>query len=196
MRGIQSYMGWTHVPNLDSGTKTSDDNPFAGPKLKTPGKVSVNLPTDKWLSTKLSKLNLALVQGYPSRTTEAGALQRDQFVCTAKSQSKWYGVHSESKKDSSSTAKPWNTGCSRIKSTYLRIARQTGIASNPPLSRPISQENLRKWESSARESSTICNQAAGFNRCLLKVQQNMQSQLRTIRTESKGKTASKVSAAR
>ena len=34
MRGIRSYMGWTHVPDVDSGTKTSDDNPFAGPKLQ------------------------------------------------------------------------------------------------------------------------------------------------------------------
>ena len=65
-------MGWTHVPNIDSGAKTSDDNPFAGPKLQTPGKVSVNIPTDEWLCNKLSKLNLTLVQGYPSRTTEAG----------------------------------------------------------------------------------------------------------------------------
>ena len=104
-------------------------------------------------------------------------------------------MHSEPKKDSSSAVKTWNTGSSRINSTYLRIARQAGIASNPPLSRPISQENLRKWERSARESSIICNQAAGFNHCLLKVQQNMQTQLRTIRTESKGKTANKISAA-
>ena len=195
MRGIRSYMGWTHVPDLDSGTKTSDDNPFARPKLQNPGKVSVNLPTDEWLWNKLSKLNITLVQGYPSRTTEAGTLQRDQFVRPAKSQSKRYGVHSETKKDSGSTLKSWNTSSSRINSTYLRIARQAGIASNPPLSRPISQENLRKWERSARESSIICNQAAGFNRCVLKVQQNMHTQLRTIRTESKGKAASKVSAA-
>ena len=194
MRGIRSYMGWTHVPDLDSGTKMSDDNPFAGPKLQHPCKASVNLPTDEWLCNKLSKLNITLVQGYPSRTTEAGTLQRDQFVRPAKSQSKWYGVHSETK-DSGSTPKSWNTSSSRINSTYLRIARQAGIASNPPLSRPISQENLRKWERSARESSIICNQAAGFNRCVLKVQQNMQAQLRTIRTESKGKAASKVSAA-
>ena len=33
MRGIQSYMGWNHIPDMDSGTKSSDDNPFAGPKL-------------------------------------------------------------------------------------------------------------------------------------------------------------------
>ena len=163
-------MGWTHVPDIDSGAKTSDDNPFAGPKLQTPGKVSVNLPTDEWLCNKLSKLNLTLVQGYPSRTTETGTLQRDQFVRPAKSQCKWYGVQAEPKKDSSSAVKTWNTGSSRINSTYLRIARQAGIASNPPLSRPTSQENLRKWERSARESSIICNQAAGFNRCLLKVQ--------------------------
>ena len=99
MRRIRSYMGWTHVPDIDSGTKRSDDNPFAGPKLQTPGKVSVNLPTDEWLCNKLSKLNLTLVQGYHSCTTEAGTLQQDQFVRPAKSQSKWYGVHSEPKKD-------------------------------------------------------------------------------------------------
>ena len=58
MRGIRSYMGWNHILDLDSGTKSSDDNPFAGPKLQTPGKVSVALPTDEWLCNKLSKLNL------------------------------------------------------------------------------------------------------------------------------------------
>ena len=192
MRGIRSYMGWTHIPDVDSGAKTSDDNPFAGPKLQAPGKVSVNLPTDEWLCNKLSKLNITLVQAYPSHTAEAGTLQRDQFVRPAKSQSKWYSLHSETRKDSSNTVKSWNTS---INSTYLRIARQAGIASNPPLSRPISQENLRKWERSARESSIICNQAAGFNHCLLKVQQNMQAQVKTIRTESKGKSASRVSSA-
>ena len=31
MRGIRSYMGWTHVPDIDTGAKTSDDNPFTGP---------------------------------------------------------------------------------------------------------------------------------------------------------------------
>ena len=41
----------------------------------------------------------------------------------------------------------------------------------------------------------IYNQAAGFNHCLLKVQQNMQSQIKAIKTESKGKSAAKASAA-
>ena len=56
MRGIRSYMGWNHIPDVDSSATTSGDNPFAGPKLHTPGKVSVNLPTDEWLCKKISLL--------------------------------------------------------------------------------------------------------------------------------------------
>ena len=191
MRGIRPYMGWNHIPDLDSGATTADDNPFAGPKLQTPGKVSVNLPTDEWLCKKMSKLNLTLVQGYPTRMSEGGGLLRDQFVRPARSTGKWYGLHTDPKKDSGDTVSSWNTISSRLNSTYLRIARQAGIATNPPLSHPISQESLRKWEKSAHESSVICNQAAGCNCCLLKIQQNMQSQLKAICVESKGKSATK-----
>ena len=49
MRGIRSYMDWTHIPDIDSSAATSGDNPFAISKLQTPGKVSVPLPTDEWL---------------------------------------------------------------------------------------------------------------------------------------------------
>ena len=195
MRGIRSYMGWNHIPDTDSGVTTSEDNPFAGPKLHTPGKISVNLLTNEWLCRKMSKLNITLVQGYPTRTSEAGGLLKDQFVRPPKSQQKWYGFHPNPKKDSDQTVSAWHTRSSRLNSTYLRIARQAGIASSPPMSRPISQENLCKWERSARESTDICNNAASFNRCLLKIQENMNSQLKAIRVESKGKTAAKVSSA-
>ena len=127
--------------------------------------------------------------------SEAGGLLRDQFVRPTRSTGKWYGLHTDPKKDSSDTVSSWNTNSSRLNSTYLRIARQAGIATNPPLPRPISQESLRKLEKSARESSVICNQAAGFNRCLLKIQKKMQSQLKDICVESKGKSAAKASAA-
>ena len=195
MRGIRSYMGWHHIPDTDSGATTSEDNPFAGPKLHTPGKTSVNLPTDEWFCRKMSKLNITLAQGYPTRTSEAAGLLRDQFVRPPKSQQKWYGFHPNPKKDSDQTVFYWHTGASRFNSIYLRIARQAGIASSPPMSRPISQESLHKWERSARKSTVICNHAASFSRCLLKIQENMNSQLKAIRVESKGKTATKVSAA-
>ena len=61
-------MGWTHIPDMDTATATSDDNPFAGPKTQPTGKVSVNMPTDEWLCRKMGKLNLTLVEGYPSRS--------------------------------------------------------------------------------------------------------------------------------
>ena len=90
MRGIRSFMGWTHIPDMDSAAATSDDNPFAGPKAQLMGKVSVKMPTDEWLCRKMGKLNLTLVEGYPSCSSEAGGLLKDQFVRPARSQSKWY----------------------------------------------------------------------------------------------------------
>ena len=51
-------------------------------------------------------------------------------------------------------------------------------------------------EKSACEASIICNQAAGFNQCLYKVQDSMQSQLKVMKAEfSKGKSSCKVSQA-
>ena len=38
MQGIRSFMGWSHIPEMDSTASTSDDNPFAGPKTVTPAK--------------------------------------------------------------------------------------------------------------------------------------------------------------
>ena len=195
MRGIRSFLGWTHIPDMDTTTGSSEDNPFAGPKLQTPGKISVQLPTDEWLCRKISKLNLTLTDGYPSCSAEAGGLQRDHFLKPPRSRAKWYGCHPQQKSDTTETLMSWSTDSSKLNSGYLRIARQAGIATSPPQSWPISQDTLRKWEKSARESSVICNQAAGFNRCLMKVQQDMQSQLKVIRLEHKGKSSSKLSTA-
>ena len=79
IRGIRSYMGWTHIPDMDTATSTSDDNPFVGPKTQPTGKVSVKMPTDEWLCRKMGKLNLTLVEGYPSRSSEAGGLKTSLY---------------------------------------------------------------------------------------------------------------------
>ena len=126
MRGIRSFMGWTHIPDMDSAAATSDDNPFAGPKTQPTGKVSVKMPTDEWLCRKMGKLNLTLVEGYPSRSTEAGDLLKDQFVRPARSQSKWYGsVPSQQKSDTGSgkTVSSWSTDASKVNSTYSQCSR-------------------------------------------------------------------------
>ena len=63
MKGIRSYMGSSDIPDLDNMNTASDDNPFSGPKTTTPGKVSVQMPTEDWLCKKMAKLNLTLVEG-------------------------------------------------------------------------------------------------------------------------------------
>ena len=47
MRGIRSFMGWTHIPDMDMAASTADDNPFAGPKAQPTGKISVSMATDE-----------------------------------------------------------------------------------------------------------------------------------------------------
>ena len=186
MKGIWEYMGWSDIPDLDSANTGSDDNPFSGPKAVIPGKVSVQMPTEDWLCKKIGKLNLTLVEGYPSRSSEAGGLLMDQFLRTVKSQSRWYGLATDHKADPAAVS-GWSTESSKLNSCFSRISRQSGLTSTPPASRRISKESLKRWEKSAREALVICNQAASFNRCLLRVQQDMQCQLKTLRrTQRKG----------
>ena len=85
----------------------------------------------------------------------------------------------------------WCTDACKLNSSYSRIARQSGLASTHPTSRRIPQETLRRWEKFAREATVICNQAASLNRCLFKVQQNMQEQLKNVRSDSKGNSSAK-----
>ena len=129
-------MGWTHIPDMDTATSTSD-NPFAGPKTQPAGKVSVRMPTDEWLCRKMGKLNLTLVEGYLSHSSEASGLLKDQFVRPAKSQARWYGLFCDQQKTESGTGKAvssWSTDASKVNSTYSHIARAVGIASTPPAS--------------------------------------------------------------
>ena len=80
MRGIRSFMGSTHIPDMDTTTSTGNDNSFAGPKAQPAGKVSVLMPTDELLCEKMAKVNITLVEGYRPRSSEAGGLLKDQFV--------------------------------------------------------------------------------------------------------------------
>ena len=46
MRGIRSYMGWSHIMDMDHTASSAEDNPFAGLKSQPTGKVSVFMPVD------------------------------------------------------------------------------------------------------------------------------------------------------
>ena len=63
VRGIRSFMGWTHIPDVDTSSSSADDNLFAASKQQPLGRISVKLPIDKWLCKKMDKLNITLVEG-------------------------------------------------------------------------------------------------------------------------------------
>ena len=114
----------------------------------------------------------------------------DHFLKTPRSQAKWYGLYSDQQAVPTKVSS-WYTGHCKLNSSFGRISRKAALASTPPASRRISQDTLRRWERTAREASVVCNQSASFNRCLFKVQKDMQAQLRTIRSDSKCKGSTK-----
>ena len=74
----------------------------------------------------------------------------------------------------------YSTGTMSHPTLIAPIARSSDLPSIPLASGPISQEILRKCEKAAKNSSYVCHQAVGFNRCLTRVQDFMQTQLKII----------------
>ena len=168
IRGVRSFMNWHHIPDYDNSAASMDDNPFAGSRVKTTGKVSVKLPVDEWLCKKLEKLNVTIAEGYPSRNSETSGLLRDQFVKTPRF-SKWYDMQAIKKGDASTQAvSHWSPEPAKLNSMFSRVARRS--LPSAPASRTFSQDTLRRSEKAFREQSVMCNHAAGLSRCLTKVQ--------------------------
>ena len=188
MRGVRSFMNWHKVPKFETVSSTADDNPFAGPRVRPTGKVSVKLPVDNWLCRKMYSLNLTLTEGYPTRNTDNTGLLRDQFIKTARS-SRWYGMHA-GKDSESTTVRTWSPDPAKLNHSFSRVARRN-LPTAPP-SRAFSQDLLRGWERAAREQIIMFNQAAGLSRCLTRVQDSMDTQLKTLRLDSKGKSSEKM----
>ena len=191
-------MGWTHIPDLEYSPTSRTDNPWTGHRSQPVGKVSVLLPPEDWLCKKLENMNLVLIEGYPSKSSEPGGLHTDQFLRPPKSQSRWYGIHPAEPKDPTRPGKyvnTWPNDVAKLNSAFTRIAKQN-VANTQPAVRQLSQDTVRKWEKAAKESSYICNQAAGFNRCITKLQDSVQEQVRILHNEmGKGKSSAKAQSA-
>ena len=138
------------------------------------------------------------MEGYPSKSTEPGSLHVDQFLRPPKSQSRWYSIHPAEPKDPTRQGKfvnTWHNDAAKLNSAFPRICKPAVANTHPP-SRPLSQVTLRKWEKAAKETSYVCNQSTGFNRCITKLQDNVQENLKALQTElSKGKSSTKAQAA-
>ena len=198
VRGVRAFMGWSHIPDLEYSPTTLADNPWVGHRSQPIGKVSVLLPPEDWLCKKLENFNLVLIEGYPSKSSEPGGLHMDQYLHPRKSQSRWYGIHPAEPKDFTKPGKyvtTWPNDTAKLNNAFTRIAKSSATSSQQP-SHPIAQDTLRKWEKEAKETSYICNQSAGFNHCITKIQDSVQEQLKILQTElGKGKSSTKAQTA-
>ena len=185
IRGVRSFMNWHKIPEFETVSSAADNNPFVGARTQPTGKVG---PVDDWLCRKMSKLNLTITEGYPTRNTDNTGLLRDQFIKPPRS-SRWYGMHAEKDRESS-TVRIWSPEPAKLNHSFSRIARRS-LPTAPP-SRTFSQDLLSHWERAAREQTIMCNQAAGLSRCLTRVQDSMSTQLKTLRLDSKGKSSEKM----
>ena len=108
------------------------------------------------------------------------------------------GIHPSDPKDPTRPGKyvnSWPNDAAKINSAFPRIAKPN-IANSQPTSHQLSQDTVRKWEKAAKESSYICNQSAGFNRCITKIQDSVQEQLKILQAElGKGKSSAKAQSA-
>ena len=90
----------------------------------------------------------------------------------------------------------WRNSEAKVNSQFPRITKALAYPSTGPLSRPISQESLRRWERAAREDSYVINHAAGFNRCSSELQDRMSQNIALLCTRlNKGKPPKEVSSA-
>ena len=164
---VWAFMGWTHIPDLEYF-------PTSWTGLDTVhsqwAKCQCCSRQKTGFAKKLENMNLVLIEGYPSKSSEPGGLHMDKFLHPHKSQSRWYGIHPAEPKDPSRPGKyinTWPNDVATINSSFPHIAKPN-IANSQPAVRQIPQDTIRKWEKAAKESSCICNQSAGFNRCITK----------------------------
>ena len=55
-------MNWNQVPEFENSATSHDENPFAGSKSHSTGKLSVKLPSDEWLCQKLENSNVSCLR--------------------------------------------------------------------------------------------------------------------------------------
>ena len=69
----------------------------------------------------------------------------------------------------------WLDEASQRNRAFNRLSEPLASVLAP--SRPITQETIHKWEESLKESTMVCNQAARFNRCVNKIQDEVLNNL-------------------
>ena len=112
-----------------------------------------------------------------------------------KMQNRWYNLHpSPNPVDNRplKVVKYWSNDPPHLNNSFSRISKLSGLTVTPPPLHPVAQDTLCKWDKALCEGTYVCNQAAGFNRCITKLQMDIQSNLKSLESElAKGKSSQK-----
>ena len=195
---VRSFMGWNYIPVFEGDFIEPDksNNPRKGKVPKCPARVSVAMPLDDGLCQNLEWLNTTVAEGYPSRSQDSGGLKKNQSIKMPKSQSRWYQMHTIKLDISHRPGKSvfsWRNTEMKVNSQFPRITKAAAYPPTGPVSCPITQEYLQRWEKSAKEWSYIVNQAEGFSKCASELQERMGQTLTFLQTSfSKGKAPKEV----
>ena len=159
IRGIRAYMNWNFVPDLELSGATAKDNPFKGTRSQPVGKVSVQLPVDDWFCHKWEAMTQTEYQNH--------------FLRPPKSQLHWYGLHPVNPAVSRPARQVsfWGSDATKLNT---RVSKPSGSGFVLPPCRPLSQETVQKWQKAMKQSPYVCNHAAGFTRCMTKLQEDIQ----------------------
>ena len=168
-------MDWSFIPDREFTAQSRQDNPWTGTRSQPVGKISVAFPPEDWFCRK--QMNLYIIHEHVSRSGERGWLRTDQFLKVPKTQNRWYNLHPSNPGHTrpGKVVKFWSNYAPHLNGSFTCIAKPSGLTVTPP-SRPVAQDTLRKWDKALREGTYVCNQAAGFNRCITKLQTNIQGE--------------------
>ena len=195
VRGVRAYMEWSFIPDKEFTAQSRHDNPWASTRSQPVGKISVAFPPEDWFCRKFEQMNLYIIDGHVLRSGERVWLRTDQFLKVPKTQNRWYSLHPAPNPVDNRPVKVvkfWSDDAPHLNSSFSRIAKPSGLTVTPPPSRPIAQDTLRKWDKALHEGTYVCNQAAGFNRCITKLQTDIKENVRALEAElTKGKSSQK-----
>ena len=88
----------------------------------------------------------------------------------------------------------YSTGTeAKLTAQFSRIVKPAAYLATGPVSWPVSQVVLRRWERCAREGTYTMNHPAGFSRCASEIQDQMTSHINFLQTHlNKGKSDKEV----
>ena len=160
VRSVRSFMGWNHIPVFEADFSEPDksNNPWKGKVPRRPACVSVAMPPDDWLCQKLERLNTTVAEGYPSRSQDSSGLKKDQFIKMPKSQARWYQMHTLKPDTAPRPGKSvfsWRNTEAKVNSQFPRITKAPSYPPSGSVSRPISQEYLRRWNRMPKKAATL-----------------------------------------